>query len=147
MAGEKFGNSEIDRRDVAAGCGDSVRMECRGWAHEGRRTSALVRIPDSSRTSQHVRKVPCVDGSELARAFFTYAALVGAAMCSARLWSRLVSSLVCSLAGVHLSVVKLGHGTGLAPRWRCSPGMHPTRCSRTRGRPRSRPSLRSEGCY
>src|SRR5882672_2845372 len=107
--------------------------------------SALVRIPDSSRTSQHVRKVPCVDGSELARAFFTYAALVGAAMCSARLWSRLVSSLVCSLAGVHLSVVKLGHGTGLAPGWRCAPGSHPTRCSRTRGRPRSRPSLRSEG--
>jgi len=32
-----------------------------------------------------------------------------------RLWSRLVSSLVCSLAGVHLSVVELGHGTGLAP--------------------------------
>ena len=27
--------------------------------------------------------VPCVDGSELARAFFTFAALVGAAMCSA----------------------------------------------------------------
>jgi hypothetical protein len=26
---------------------------------------------------------PCVDGSELARAFFTYAALVGAPMCSA----------------------------------------------------------------
>jgi hypothetical protein len=25
-------------------------------------------------------KVPCVDGSELARAFFTFAALVGAAM-------------------------------------------------------------------
>src|SRR5258706_4402319 len=31
-------------------------------------------------------------------------------------------------------------------RWRCAPGSHPTRCSRTRGRPRSRPSLRSEGC-
>ena len=30
-----------------------------------------------------VRYVPCVDGSELARAFFTFAALVGAAMCSA----------------------------------------------------------------
>src|SRR5665811_740617 len=29
------------------------------------------------------RFVPCVDGSELARAFFTFAALVGAAMCSA----------------------------------------------------------------
>jgi hypothetical protein len=27
--------------------------------------------------------VPCVDGAELARAFFTFAALVGAAMCSA----------------------------------------------------------------
>jgi hypothetical protein len=26
---------------------------------------------------------PCVDGSELARTFFTFAALVGAAMCSA----------------------------------------------------------------
>ncbi|MGA9201738.1 MAG: hypothetical protein WBZ67_14705, partial [Pseudolabrys sp.] len=30
-----------------------------------------------------IRFVPCVDGSELARAFFTFAALVGAAMCSA----------------------------------------------------------------
>jgi hypothetical protein len=29
------------------------------------------------------RDVPCVEGSELARAFFTFAALVGAAMCSA----------------------------------------------------------------
>jgi len=27
--------------------------------------------------------VPCVDGPELARAFFTFAGLVGAAMCSA----------------------------------------------------------------
>ena len=35
------------------------------------------------RQSSHVRFVPCVDGSELARAFFTFAALVGAAMCSA----------------------------------------------------------------
>jgi len=38
---------------------------------------------DIERTSQHVRNGPCVDGSELARAFFTFAALVGAAMCSA----------------------------------------------------------------
>ena len=45
--------------------------------------SALVRIADSSRTSREVRNVPCVDGSELARTFFTYAGLVGAAMCSA----------------------------------------------------------------
>ena len=45
--------------------------------------SAFERITDSSQTSRQVRKVPCVDGSWLARAFFTYAALVGAAMCSA----------------------------------------------------------------
>jgi hypothetical protein len=61
MASENFGNSEIGRKAVAAGCGDSVRMECRGWAHEGRRTSALVRIPDSSRTSRDVRKVPTTE--------------------------------------------------------------------------------------
>ena len=30
-----------------------------------------------------VRFGPCVDGSEMARTFFTFAALVGAAMCSA----------------------------------------------------------------
>ena len=39
------------------------------------------------RTSGPVRVMsalpPCVDGSELARTFFTFAALVGAAMCSA----------------------------------------------------------------
>jgi len=33
------------------------------------------------RLLQH--NLPCVDGSELARTFFTFAALVGAAMCSA----------------------------------------------------------------
>jgi len=33
--------------------------------------SALERITDSSQTSRHVRKVPCVDGSGLASAFFT----------------------------------------------------------------------------
>jgi hypothetical protein len=32
---------------------------------------------------RYVRFVPCVDGSRLARVFFTSAALVGAAMCSA----------------------------------------------------------------
>ena len=39
-------------------------------------------ISDLQRTAGPY-KVPCVDGSELARAFFTFAALVGAAMCSA----------------------------------------------------------------
>ncbi len=38
---------------------------------------------DISRRHSNARYVPCVDGSELARTFFTFAALVGAAMCSA----------------------------------------------------------------
>jgi len=41
--------------------------------------------PESGRSprDQDVCFGPCVDGSELARTFFTNAALVGAAMCSA----------------------------------------------------------------
>ena len=35
------------------------------------------------RVATNRRDVPCVDGSELTRTFFTFAALVGAAMCSA----------------------------------------------------------------
>ena len=46
-------------------------------------TSALPRTPDVSRFGRHFAFVPCVDGSGLARAFFTFAGLVGAAMCSA----------------------------------------------------------------
>jgi hypothetical protein len=42
-----------------------------------------IREADIDKRAPHVRFVPCVDGSELARIFFTYAALVGAAMCSA----------------------------------------------------------------
>jgi hypothetical protein len=45
--------------------------------------SALPPIADMCRALGDVRYVPCVDGSELARTFFTFAALVGAAMCSA----------------------------------------------------------------
>src|SRR5437868_14414579 len=41
--------------------------------------SAVERIPDSRLALRHVRKVPCVDGSGLAREIFTFAALVGAA--------------------------------------------------------------------
>jgi hypothetical protein len=40
-----------------------------------------ISISSAKRLLQH--NLPCVDGSELARAFFTFAALVGAAMCSA----------------------------------------------------------------
>jgi hypothetical protein len=42
-----------------------------------------IREADIDERCRHFRDVPCVDGSELARAFFTFAALVGAAMCSA----------------------------------------------------------------
>jgi hypothetical protein len=45
--------------------------------------SAMPPKADIQRLLFDVRFVPCVDGSELARAFFTFAALVGAAMCSA----------------------------------------------------------------
>ena len=47
------------------------------------RKAALPLKSDIARRSWHGRKVPCVDGSELTRTFFTFAALVGAAMCSA----------------------------------------------------------------
>jgi hypothetical protein len=45
--------------------------------------SALPPITDTKVDGRRVRFGPCVDGSELARTFFTNAALVGAAMCSA----------------------------------------------------------------
>ena len=45
--------------------------------------SAFHPIATEQRTQFYVGSVPCVDGSELARAFFTFAGLVGAAMCSA----------------------------------------------------------------
>jgi len=61
---------------------------------------------DIAQCRRHVRFVPkselCVDGD------------VGlTARSEAALEPPRFSSLVCSLAGVHLSVVKLGHGTGL----------------------------------
>ena len=45
--------------------------------------SALPPIADMCGAKTNVRFVPCVDGAELARTFFTFEALVGAAMCSA----------------------------------------------------------------
>jgi hypothetical protein len=45
--------------------------------------SAFHPIATAQRTQFYVGFVPCVDGSALARAFFTIAGLVGAAMCSA----------------------------------------------------------------
>ena len=48
-----------------------------------RAMSALPPKADMDRQGCDVRFVPCVDGSELARDIFTFAELVGAAMCSA----------------------------------------------------------------
>src|SRR5215472_2305833 len=45
--------------------------------------SALLPKADIADAMWNVRFVPCVDGSELARDIFTFAELVGAAMCSA----------------------------------------------------------------
>src|SRR6516165_8710126 len=49
--------------------------------------SPLMSALGQKQTSRHPQPMslypPCVDGSELARTFFTFAALVGAAMCSA----------------------------------------------------------------
>ncbi len=45
--------------------------------------STLGQLPTLQRPMELVGYVPCVDGSELARDFFTFAILVGAAMCSA----------------------------------------------------------------
>ena len=49
-------------------------------------TVAMSALPPKAAAGVADRRVrfgPCVDGSELARTFFTNAALVGAAMCSA----------------------------------------------------------------
>ena len=45
--------------------------------------SAYGPITDERADIQLVGFVPCVDGSEVARTFFTFAALVGAPVCSA----------------------------------------------------------------
>ena len=57
--------------------------------------------------------VPCVDGSELARAFFTFAALVGAAMCSA------------FRCGSHDRVLRFNSGRGLQYLAHVPPPMNP----------------------
>jgi hypothetical protein len=54
----------------------------RTWAPQ-KVMSAFHPKADMCGATTDVRYGPCVDGSELARAFFTFAALVGAAMCSA----------------------------------------------------------------
>jgi hypothetical protein len=54
-----------------------------GNVHNEPMMSAFHPKATEQRTQFYVGSVPCVDGSELARAFFTFAALVGAAMCSA----------------------------------------------------------------
>src|SRR6266481_4556416 len=98
---------------------------------------ALLRIADSTQASRQVRKAPksdlCVDGD------------LGLTTRSEAAWEppRFISRM---LTGRRTSVHRQAWSWYRAcTRWRCAPGSHPTRCSRTRGRPRSRPSLRSEG--
>jgi hypothetical protein len=45
--------------------------------------AALPKVRFNPKADVTEKGSACVDGSELARAFFTFAALVGAAMCSA----------------------------------------------------------------
>ena len=56
---------------------------CRSIQPAGRPLSVVSPIGDKFCNASKRCDVPCVDGSELARTFFTFAALVGAAMCSA----------------------------------------------------------------
>jgi hypothetical protein len=61
-------------------------MSALGHKRTLRRVQPMSAIPpkaDIRPRDQDVCFGPCVDGSELARTFFTNAALVGAAMCSA----------------------------------------------------------------
>jgi hypothetical protein len=69
----------------AASIGSWLCMEESPQRHAGELRSDVrfTPIADIGRHLFDVRFVPCVDGSELARTFFTFAALVGAAMCSA----------------------------------------------------------------
>ena len=57
----------------------------RACAHKSRSVIDVRFAPKATELllAAKCREGPCVDGSGLARAFFTYAALVGAAMCSA----------------------------------------------------------------
>jgi hypothetical protein len=72
-AGNLFGSSRLDADNLGLGSGFS-------------KGKGYVRTASAATFNIHrvnARFAPCVDGSELARAFFTFAALVCAAMCSA----------------------------------------------------------------
>jgi hypothetical protein len=66
-------------------CGWPLKRPLRGSRSSGRIRAERVSSVMSSKllSNSRGRNGPCVDGSELARTFFTPAALVGAAMCSA----------------------------------------------------------------
>ena len=82
--------------------------------------------------------MPCVDGSELARTFFTFAALVGAAMCSACLVRHTGPLAIMPSADQvpiisthstmrwHKWVVLIAGSTGSALRAVCPPNLHIT---------------------
>jgi hypothetical protein len=73
-----------DRGDTLAGrAANDVDLGGRQKRALGGAMSAFPPKADMCGATGDVRLEPCVDGAELARAFFTFAALVGAAMCSA----------------------------------------------------------------
>ena len=77
--------TELDSIGVDA----DMRRLTESCTHKGDRAAEGIQCPfiaylqTLDQQGKFVRKVPCVDGSELARDFFTFAVLVGAAMCSA----------------------------------------------------------------
>jgi hypothetical protein len=71
FSGARFGTTKVSPYGALVKRIAPVIPGCEPIIQSGRRTSALARIPDPSRTSHEVRNVPCVDGSGLARTFFT----------------------------------------------------------------------------
>ena len=61
------------RRDDAATRAAPRHHGNHDWVGKSRLMSALPSKADKEQTSRNVRFVPCVDGSELARVFFTFA--------------------------------------------------------------------------
>ena len=74
---------DAERRSVAPQQNGMLGLGSLAAAARQSRMSNLPPKADFHRRERNVRFGPCVDGSELARTFFTSAALVGAAMCSA----------------------------------------------------------------
>jgi hypothetical protein len=81
-------NSHVNAKDCSHDARNSVLGRMAASGHERRiganaPAAGRPRTADPARGKVSFRLGPCVDGSGLASAFFTHAAVVGAAMCSA----------------------------------------------------------------